>query len=152
MAKKRSVSDTLTAAAEAMRDKSLAYPDAVEEFPWGEKAFKVKKKVFLFLFNGTYKGETFLNLTMKLPESHTSAVNLPFATATGYGLGKHGWVTSRFVPGDRVPLEIMFDWLDESFRAVAPAKVLEQFDGVVAPVVKKKSAKQVARKFKSARK
>ena len=33
----------------ALRKCALAYPDAREDFPWGESAFKVNGKVFLFL-------------------------------------------------------------------------------------------------------
>jgi predicted DNA-binding protein (MmcQ/YjbR family) len=121
---KRKPKQTLEQAAAAMRAAALEYPDTVEEHPWGENAFKVKKKVFLFMFHGTHQGETFLNLTMKLPESNSAALKLPFASRTGYGLGKSGWITSRFLPGDAVPLELLYEWLDESFRAIAPAKVV----------------------------
>jgi hypothetical protein len=33
----------------ALRDCALGFPEAVEEFPWGERAIKVKGKVFLFI-------------------------------------------------------------------------------------------------------
>jgi predicted DNA-binding protein (MmcQ/YjbR family) len=125
---KRKPKFTLAQAADSMRAKAMEYPDTVEDHPWGESAFKVKKKVFLFMFCGTHKDETFLNLTMKLPESNTAALQLPFASRTGYGLGKSGWITSRFNPGDAVPLDLLYEWLDESFRAIAPAKVVAKLD------------------------
>jgi predicted DNA-binding protein (MmcQ/YjbR family) len=126
---KRKPKATLAAAEAAMRKQALSYPDTVEDHPWGESAFKVKKKVFLFMFHGTHKGETFLNLTMKLPESNHAALALPFASRTGYGLGKSGWITSKFLPGESVPLEMLYEWLDESFRAIAPAKVVAKLNG-----------------------
>ncbi len=44
-------------------------------------------------------------------------------TRTTYGLGKSGWVTCTFEAKEPVPLPMMLDWLDESFRAVAPKKL-----------------------------
>jgi predicted DNA-binding protein (MmcQ/YjbR family) len=125
-AAKKRLADTLTPAAAAMQRRALSYPQATEDHPWGECAFKVKKKVFLFLFHGEWKGEKLLNLTMKLPESHAAALALPFASPTGYGLGKSGWVTAKFLPGDQPPLEMLYEWLDESYRAIAPAKLVAE--------------------------
>lgn len=108
----------------ALRDAALAYPEAHEDFPWGERALKVRGKVFLFLSCDGAR----LSLSMKLPESRHAALTMPFATPTGYGLGKAGWVTSRFGAGEAVPLEILRAWLDESYRAVAPKAVVKQLD------------------------
>ena len=106
--------------ANALRTAAMAYPGVEEHFPWGESAFKIKGKVFLFMHQGT---EVF-GLSCKLPESRHAALSLPFAEPTGYGLGKSGWVSSRFVGADAPPLELLLDWVDESFRAVAPKKVV----------------------------
>ncbi|HEV8548834.1 MAG TPA: MmcQ/YjbR family DNA-binding protein, partial [Polyangiaceae bacterium] len=38
------------------------------------------------------------------------------------GLGKAGWVTASFPRGRDVPLPLVKEWLDESYRAIAPAK------------------------------
>ena len=65
---------------------------------------------------------------MKLPTSGPLALTLPFAFPTPYGLGKSGWVSARFGPKDEVPLEMLVEWLDESFRAIAPKKVLAQLE------------------------
>jgi predicted DNA-binding protein (MmcQ/YjbR family) len=116
---------SLTAAKRALSKLALSYPDTREDHPWGHSAFKVKGKVFLFLFSE--KG--FLSLSLKLPESHLAALRLPFATPTSYGLGKSGWVTAKFTNTDEVPLEMLADWLDESFRAIAPKRVLAKVDG-----------------------
>jgi hypothetical protein len=48
---------------------------------------------------------------------------LPFAEPTGYGLGRGGWVTASFGERDNPPLELLREWLDESYRAVAPKKL-----------------------------
>jgi predicted DNA-binding protein (MmcQ/YjbR family) len=114
---------TLLQSAEAsLRKTALAYPQATEDFPWGHRAFKVKKKMFLIL---SFDKDVF-NVTMKLPDSGKQAVQLPFAEPTGYGLGKSGWVTASFGPKDKVPIELLEDWLDESYRAIAPKKLVNQ--------------------------
>ena len=110
----------LSAAEAALRRCALGYPQATEDHPWGESAFKIKGKVFLFL--SRHGGG--LNLSVKLPVSGSEALGLPFAAPTGYGLGKSGWVTAKFEPGDEVPLELIREWIDESFRAIAPKRIV----------------------------
>ena len=108
----------------ALRKCALAYPDAREDFPWGESAFKVNGKVYLFL----HRSDGGLSVTVKLPESGEVARSLPFAEPTGYGLGKSGWVTARFADGDDVPVPMLVGWVDESFRAVAPKRLLAKLE------------------------
>lgn len=107
------------AAAEQIRALALGYPEAVEEFPWGHSAIKVRGKAFLFM--GSEGGR--LGLSCKLPASHGAALLLPFASPTGYGLGKSGWVSAEFAPGVEPPLDLLAEWIDESYRAVAPKKL-----------------------------
>jgi predicted DNA-binding protein (MmcQ/YjbR family) len=113
------LTSTLTRAGAVLRKKALGYPEAHEDFPWGESAFKVKKKVFLFMRDDA----SFLSLSVKLPVSQGAALLFPFAEPTGYGLGKAGWVTARFEKGTRPPLWLLEAWLAESYRAVAPQKL-----------------------------
>jgi hypothetical protein len=47
----------------------------------------------------------------------------PFAEPTGYGMGKSGWVTSSFGKRDTVPVELLCEWMKESYRAIAPKKL-----------------------------
>jgi predicted DNA-binding protein (MmcQ/YjbR family) len=103
-----------------LRAFALAYPEAREEFPWGERVVKVRKKVFVFM--GALDDGGF-GLSVKLPGTGTFALSLPFAEPTGYGLGKSGWVTARFARGEKPPVDMLKEWIDESYRAVAPKKV-----------------------------
>ena len=103
-----------------LRAFALGYPGAAEEFPWGERVVKVKGKVFVFLG----RDDDGLGLSVKLPQSRLMALGLPFASPTGYGLGKSGWVTVQFGPRDKPPMDLMRAWIDESYRAVAPKKLV----------------------------
>jgi predicted DNA-binding protein (MmcQ/YjbR family) len=120
--------NSLARAKAALREYALSYPEAKEEFPWGECAIKIKGKIFVNLFHGEWRGETFLNVTVKLPVSGPTALTLPFASPTAYGLGKSGWVSARFNPGDDVPVPMLQEWIDESFRAIAPKRVLAKLE------------------------
>src|SRR5438477_12840456 len=95
---------SLKSSAEALRKAALDYPDATEDHPWGECAFKVNKKVFLFMCQPNQKQ---LSLSCKLPKSGTRMLKQhTFASPTGYGLGKSGWVSARFERGQAVPLDL----------------------------------------------
>jgi predicted DNA-binding protein (MmcQ/YjbR family) len=124
----------------ALRAHAMSKPGATEHFPWGERAIKVKGKVFLFM----YAEEAKLSLSTKLPASHALALMLPFAQPTAYGLGKAGWVTARFEPIARPPVEMLCAWIDESYRAIAPAKLA--LAGSDAPLPTKKAAPKSPRK------
>ena len=111
------------AARSTLLKKALSYPGAHEDHPWGETVVKVGKKVFVFF--GLPRGG--LHVTCKLPHTFDAALSiLPFAEATGYGLGASGWVTATFEGKDEVPVPLLLEWIDESFRAVAPAKLVKQ--------------------------
>ncbi len=110
----------LTREGTALRKFALSYPEATEHMPWGHHAIKVKGKSFLFL---AADAETF-SLSAKLPSSGGVALKLPFAAPTEYGLGRSGWVTARFPRGARVPLDVLRLWVDESYRAIAPKRLV----------------------------
>ena len=113
-----------------LRRHALAKPEATEHFPWGERAIKVKGKVFLFM----RADATQLSFTTKLPQSSQVALLLPFAQPTGYGLGKAGWVTASFDAGESPPTEMLCAWIDESYQAVAPAKLAALARGGGSPL------------------
>ena len=125
----------------ALVSAGLAYPGATEDFPWGHRALKVNGKAFVFMgFD-----ENGLGLSVKLPESGSMALTLPFAEPTGYGLGKSGWVSARFTAKDNPPLPMLLEWLEESYRAVAPKKLAAQL-GAAAPAPKAAAKKAAVKK------
>jgi plasmid replication initiation protein len=75
------------------------------------------------------------------------ATSLEFAEPSGYGLGKSGWVTAVF-DGNDVPGELLVEWLDESYRAVAPKRLVKQLDcdAALRAQKTKKLAKKTTRK------
>jgi predicted DNA-binding protein (MmcQ/YjbR family) len=111
--------------ARALLTHALTFPEAREDFPWGERVVKVRDKVFVFLG----RGDEEVGVTVKLPSSGLVALSLPFVSPTGYGLGKSGWVTARFTAKDKPPLDMLRQWIDESYRAVAPKELVQQLDG-----------------------
>jgi predicted DNA-binding protein (MmcQ/YjbR family) len=109
-----------------VRDKlltfALAFPDASLDHPWGEEVAKVNGKIFVFLGPPTSK-----RMTVKLDESHGHALAIEGAEPTGYGLGKSGWVTVPLrAPG--VTLDLLREWIEESYRIVAPKRLIAELD------------------------
>ena len=115
---------TLVKLEAAMRDRALGYPQAEEAFPWGERAIKVKGKAFLFM----RLADTELSFSVKLPRTGIQALAMPFAKPTEYGLGKHGWVTVRLAKVNKELTKQCMLWIDESYRAVAPKRVVAALD------------------------
>lgn len=116
------------AAGKALLRAALAYPEAAEDHPWGESVVKVKGKIFVFFGVPADR----LHVTTKLPESRGLALELPFTEPTGYGLGKAGWVTATFEDGVEPPVPMLLQWIDESYRAVAPKTLVKRLDGAGA--------------------
>ena len=102
-----------------VRDCALSYPQTTETFPWGEHAFKVKGKTFVFMRDD----EKDSGFSVKLSESRAAALKLPGAEPTHYGMGAKGWVTIPLSP--KIPAKTLYALIDESFRAVAPKMVLK---------------------------
>lgn len=118
-------------AAKALRDRALSYPNTVEDHPWGDTAFKVGgKKVFCFFGQNDDGG---FGCSLKLPFRADDALKLKGAQPTPYGLGNSGWVSLKFGPKAKVPLADLLDWLDESWRAVAPKKLSAAFPPPAQP-------------------
>jgi len=109
---------------EAVRAFAAGLPGAWEDHPWGESVFKVGKKVFVFF--GLLETDTGLRFTVKLRDSHDEATAFEWIVPAGYGLDRGGWVTA--VAPDDAPVEMVTGWIEESYRLVAPKKLVVDLD------------------------
>jgi predicted DNA-binding protein (MmcQ/YjbR family) len=103
---------------------ALTYPEAVLEHPWDHDAVKVKGKMFA-TFGGKAGDPKECSMTVKLPISAEMALTLPWVEKTGYGLGNSGWRTARVRAAKDLDIETMKGWIDQSYRAVAPARLVK---------------------------
>jgi predicted DNA-binding protein (MmcQ/YjbR family) len=102
---------------------ALSLPEAAQDQPWGEDVAKVRGKIFVFVGPSGSK-----RMTVKLAESRPHALSIDGAKPTAYGLGASGWVTVPLrAPG--VSLAVLRDWVEESYRIVAPKRLVAELDG-----------------------
>ena len=109
----------------------LPEADRVDIEAWdGEPTFRVRGKNFIFT-NAEATG-----LSVKLPKEEAAAVVAtdPLAQPTGYGLGRHGWVSVEVTQdADDDRWQQVEEWVRTSYTLVAPkrlAKVVLAEDGV----------------------
>lgn len=121
------MSNPTRAAAEELREYALTLPAAYEDHPWDEIVIKVNKKIFVF-FGLAEELDKRLQLGVKLPQSGEFALMHPFVKPSGYNLGKHGWVTVTPPPDGEQPVELLKEWIEESYRAVAPKRLVAQLE------------------------
>lgn len=114
-------------ACETVRQFALTLPEAWEDYPWEHRAMKVRKKVFVFLPSEAALDGGF-NLSLKLKAGHEDALEEDFTAPTGYGMGRHGWVTASFKPDDHVDVAQLVGWVEESYRLIAPKKCIKELD------------------------
>jgi len=133
-----------------LRAFGLAYPGAHTKSPWpGHLDLAVKDKTFAYL---SLEGEP-IHISCKLPHSCAAALMLPNTTPTAYGLGKSGWVSASFAAGEIPDVEMLKSWIDESYRAQAPKKLVASLPAVSGtPTAKKPAAKKQAAKKSAANK
>ena len=104
---------------------ALTLRGAWVDHPWGEDVVKAGKKVAVFF--GMPEGSQYPpGMTVKLPDSQPLALAQDGVVLAGYGLGKAGWVSVTFESD--MPFEMLQDWIDESYRAVAPKRVLNELE------------------------
>ena len=135
------------AALKELRAFGLAYPGAHTKSPWpGHLDLAVNDKTFAYL---SLEGEPF-GISCKLPRSSAIALMLAWVKPSAYGLGKSGWVSASPPQDEPVPVDLFKEWLDESYRAQAPKKLVRQLDGA-APAAAPKRTAGSARSARTAR-
>ena len=122
-----------------LREFGLKYPGTHFKSPWpGHMDLAVKDKTFAYL---SIEGEPF-GISCKLPQSCSMALMLPFTEPTGYGLGKSGWVSAKFPKDKLLPVQMLKMWIDESYRAQAPKKLVAS----LGPAAKTSKARKAPKK------
>ena len=122
-----------------LRARGLAmYPETTLKSPWpGHLDLAVADKTYAYL---SCEGDPF-SVGFKLPESSGFALSIAGTQPTPYGLGKSGWVSMSVENGAELPpVELLEEWLDESYRAQAPKRCLQELDGQPAPGPRSKRA------------
>lgn len=105
----------------ALRAFGRTYPGVTIKSPWpGHADLAVNNRTFAYL---PPEGEPF-KASFKLPFSAPQVLDLPFAAPAAYGLGKSHWVNLKPAPDEIPDLAVLKDWLDESYRAQAPKKLI----------------------------
>ncbi len=108
-----------------LRAFGLSYPGTHLKSPWPDHLdLAVNNKTFAYL---SREGEPF-GISCKLPHSGSSALKLPYTQPTEYGLGKSGWVSAQFSASRKPPVKLLKAWIDESYRAQAPKRLIAQLD------------------------
>jgi len=103
---------------------ALGFPEAWQDTPWEDDLVaKVGKKIFVFLGSGDPP-----SVGVKLPESAEQALLSEAVSKMAYGLGKWGWVTVRLDHPEAPDNGVLEDWIEESYRAVAPKKLIARLD------------------------
>jgi hypothetical protein len=128
---KRSPQSKSDALLRHLRERGLAkYPGSHLMSPWpGHLDLAVDGKTYAYL---SLEGEPF-GISCKLPKSSGFALSIPGTRPTPYGLGKSGWVSLSVEDGAAIPpLELLEEWLDESYRAQCKKRRLKELDGAAA--------------------
>jgi predicted DNA-binding protein (MmcQ/YjbR family) len=108
----------------------LPEAERVDIEAWGgEPTFRVRGKNFVFT------DQEASGLSVKLPKEEAAAVVATDTTAepTGYGLGRHGWVSVHIGRAGTSRWQQVEEWVRTSYTLVAPkslAKVVLDEDGI----------------------
>ena len=65
-------------------------------------------------------------MTVKLPDSLEGLLTMPFSRPAGYNLSQSGWVEMRITDDDPPPVDLLLDYVEEGYRAVAPKTLARQ--------------------------
>lgn len=117
---------------EQVRARALSYPHAIEDFPWDTPVIKIDHPPGRMI-NGNVFGPMFLWLgkpaatfAVKLTSSYDEAVAVGRGTPLAFsGLGQWGWLS---IPLAGAKTALLDDWIDESYRNVAPKFLVAELD------------------------
>ncbi len=102
-----------------LRDRAMSLPETTEGTSCVNRAFRVRKKNFLFVGE---KGDK-IRVMLKLKDSLQQAIDLGDSRIE---VGTGGWVTMRFVADNALDEAMLLDWLAESFCVLGPKTLARQ--------------------------
>ena len=105
----------------ALRDHAMTFPETSEGASCVNRAFKVRKKNFLFLGE---KNDGSCKVMLKLGPSLDQAVELAGGDPR-FEVGSAGWTTVRFGASDLADAEQLKHWVGESYRLLAPKSLVK---------------------------
>ena len=59
-------------------------------------------------------------------DSLAEAEKLSESQPDNYSLGSNGWLSGKFAKGEGPPAKLFNTWIEESYRALAPKKLVAQ--------------------------
>ncbi|MBL8955006.1 MAG: MmcQ/YjbR family DNA-binding protein [Myxococcaceae bacterium] len=128
---------------DVIRTECMRYPGAKQAFLFdgSHEVYRIKDKVFVWLGDGEAPGSTYVSV--KLKDTQSMALQLPFVKPASYGMAKWGWVGAEF-PKGKFPEPLVREWIYESWRHTAPKKLLKEWEAKTAGAapVKKPAKKQ----------
>ena len=109
----------------ALRDHAMTYPETSEGASCVNRAFKVRKKNFLFVGE---KSDGSCKVMMKLGPSLDEATSLA-QDDPRFEVGGVGWATIRFDASNNPDAALLKRWIDESYRLLAPKTLVASLAG-----------------------
>lgn len=111
----------------ALRARALTLPGVDEGDSCVKRAFKARTKGFLYL------GETedTYNVMLKIGESLDAARAFCAENPEQRSIGDTSWLTLHFA-GDEDPPAQLSDWIEESYRTLAPRKLIAELEALTA--------------------
>lgn len=104
-------------AVQALRRFANALPEVEEGESCVNRAFRVHGKSFAYLGSKAETYRLMVKLTEALPAARAAEKKRPDA----FSVGKHGWTTVSLPHSEKVTKGLLEGWIEESYRAFAPA-------------------------------
>ncbi|MGI9611807.1 MAG: MmcQ/YjbR family DNA-binding protein, partial [Acidimicrobiales bacterium] len=107
----------------ALRERALEFPGVAEGDSCVKRSFKARTKGFLYLgeSDDTY------NAMLKVGDSLDDVRRFCAEQPDTRSVGETNWVTLHFAH-DEAPPAALNDWIEESFRLLAPKKLVSELE------------------------
>lgn len=131
-----------------MRTAALAFPETQEGIACAgtsleKRTIQVRGRAFVFLSEA--------DAMLKLGNSLALASEMASKKPHIYKVGAHGWVVVKFSDTEALPVNLLVDWIGESYRLLAPKALvasLKESVSTLGSASKKQSATKRPKKGK----